>query len=85
MAAHSVSQSAAETRVFNAMKTTNEPLDPPPIAESDSSGRLADLRRRRTELVDVLAETLLERVLRAPRGPRRPSPPRAPGDGVASV
>jgi hypothetical protein len=42
----------------------------PSNADSDVVDRLADLRRRRAEVVDVLAETLMEQVLRAPRGPR---------------
>lgn len=85
MAAHSLSQIADESRVFNAMEkptahargsraaleTQNTDMsDTPELTEPED--RLADLRRRRTELVDVLADTLLERVLKAPRGPRRP-------------
>jgi hypothetical protein len=46
--------------------TTTEPAGP-----TTPDDRLADLRRRRTELVDVLAETLLDHVLKAPLGMRR--------------
>lgn len=96
MAAHSVSQTADESRVFNAMETTDDATqDPgaiPPKHDTDMSDRpgptspgdrLADLRRRRHELVDVLADTLLERVLKAPLGPRR-APARAQGRETVS-
>lgn len=80
MAAQSLSHFDPENRVLNAMstKTTKPPDRPESIAESDSTDRLADLRRRRTELVDVLAETLLDRILAAP--PRAaPAAPNATG------
>ena len=65
-------------------KTARPPDRSESIAESDAIDRLTDLRRRRADLVDVLAETLFERILTAPRGPRQ-QPPRALPKGGASV
>lgn len=48
------------------------------IAESDPPDRLADLRRRRADVVDVLVETLFVRLADAPIGQRRDVPPQAP-------
>lgn len=86
MAAQSLSHFDPENRVLNAMSTeTARPAGhPESIAESDLEDRLTDLRRRRADLVDVLAETLFERILTAPRGPRQ-QPPSALPKGGASV
>jgi len=87
MVAHSLSQIPSETRVLNAMEThataaeVNRPEGDADMSDTRTQegglttprDRLADLRRRRAELVDVLAETLLDRVLKAPLGTRRAS------------
>lgn len=89
MTADFVSQIAGETRVLNVMENdtatphTTLPRhllsasEPPELDE-----RRADLRRRRAELVDVLADTLLEQVLNSPRGTRTPADPTAEEAGA---
>ena len=42
-------------------------------APSPTPERLAELRRRRAEVVDVLAETILDELFGAPRGPVGPT------------
>lgn len=89
MDAHSLSQLAGGTRVLNSVKTPAKSQDAPLTGEreraTDGDERLVDLRRRRTELVDVLAETLLEQVLRAPLGPRRDGASRSSCEGAANA
>jgi hypothetical protein len=54
------------------------------IAQSDPHDRLADLRRRRADVVDVLVETLFVRLADAPIG-QRPEPARATPEETPSV
>lgn len=60
------------TRVFNDMsdELKNPPADPPREAPADEvAARREEHRRRRAEVVDVLAETLVEMLLKGRRQP----------------
>jgi len=66
----------------NANPTTPAPSAPDETESADE--RLADLRRRRAEAADVLAETLLDLWLRERRA-RREAAVREPREGGRSV
>jgi len=66
----------------NANPTTPAPSAPAEIESAEE--RLADLRRRRAEAADVLAETLLDLWLRERRA-RREAAVREPREGGRSV
>ena len=73
---------AFSTHMTRSTAHVHAPAAPEPTTtDLDPSERLADLRRRRADVVDVLVETLFEWLADRPIGPRQPPAPVDPADG----
>jgi hypothetical protein len=63
-----MSSENSSNRIFNSM--SDQPRPPAPAAQTSPPTELTDVQRRRADVIDVLAETLVDLLLKRPQPPR---------------